>query len=432
MFFIITNILLFLLFYSYMKRTSNSVTPLQFMVILSYFSYLILPILSGYEINYVNDSEYYVFILGSLLSFLLIAFFVKISRLNTDLLDFKSFVIRLNNISFRSYYYLVSLFLFIIYFFYTQYGVLFRLATGEAANESGLYGVLFSTILLPLLYLILSVSLVKIIVKNHIGHKLLIASVLLLIFVFLLFTGRRDFILGLFFVFFIVSIAKEINFYQIKYIPVALACLMVVALSSNIYQSIRFSTWMMIDNPSLFFQTFDFWDAAFDFDQTEKNLIVRTTALEFNLFLVNQYIFELKATTSGVGIWQEVINSIPSILLPFKEYVNWDTVIAENLNIPEDDFPTTIIGQFIADFWILGFLFYSLVILLYLKFSLWLLYVLRGSSLIFSVVYVIVVYSLSNVEGSLGGLIVSLRTMFFFVGVYLTMHFIKQHIRLKL
>ncbi len=432
MFFIITNIILSLLVYSYMKRTSNSITPFQFMVILTYLSYLMLPVLSGYEINYVNDSEYYVFILGTLLSFLIIAFYVKKSKLNTNLLDFKSFVFRLNNISLRSYYFLVFLFLFIVYYFYAQYGVLFRLAVGETAKESSLYGVLFSTFLLPLLYLILSVSLVKIITINHIGHKLLIASVLIFIFMFLLFTGRRDFILGLFFVFFIVSIVKKVDFYQVKHIPVVLTFLMIVVLGSNIYQSIRFSTWMIVDNPGLFFNTFDFWEAAFDFDNTETNLTVRTTALDFNLFLVNQYIFELKAPTFGAGIWQELVNSIPSILLPFKEYVNWDTLIAEHLRIREDDFPTTIIGQLIADFWLLGFFFYSLVILVYLKISLWFLNTLRNSLLMYSVIYVLLVYSISNIEGSLGGLIVSLRTMLFFVFVYLTMQFIKQRIRLKL
>jgi hypothetical protein len=429
--FIITNILLSLLVYSYMKRTKTSITPLQFLVILSYFSYSVLPLLSGYEITNVNDYEYYVFILGSLLSFLFIAFSVKISKSNANLLDFRSFVIRLNNISFRTYYFLVFLFLSTVYYFYAQYGVLFRLAAGEDANESSVYAVLFSSVLLPLLYLILSVSLVKIIVNNHVAHKILIASVLLFIFMFLLFTGRRDFILGLFFVFFIVSITKGINFYQIKYIPVALTFLMIVVLGSNIYQSIRFNTWMMVDNPSLFFQTIDFSDAAFDFDKTETNLTARTTALDFNLFIVNQYIFELKTPIFGAGLWQELINSIPSILLPFKEYVNWDTLIAENLRIRETDFPTTIIGQFIADFSILGFFFYSLVILLYLKISLWFLNILRNSQLLFSINYVLLVYSISNIEASLGGLLLSLRTMLFFVGVYFTIQFIKKSKRIR-
>jgi hypothetical protein len=119
---------------------------------------------------------------------------------------------------------------------------------------------------------------------------------------------------------------KKHDVFSIKYLAVGLLLVLVLFLSSNLYQAYRdnFQAVGQIDlaklkNP---------FAAAVNFETTLKNLKARPGTWEFNFLVFDHQFSKPGMTTNGKITWEAIKGSIPRIFWPHKEFMVIDDILA--------------------------------------------------------------------------------------------------------
>lgn len=417
---ILCSSLILMILIVYLKHYKYNITLLHFLIIPTFLTYMLLPTISGYTVPYFYEEEYFLFTLGYTVSIILLVIGFEKTSLK-GFFDIKSMIELSYKIKNIHFYLLFVLFILTIYYF-LQNGLIFRLGASETSTGYKLYRVLFANFILPSVYLLIFIGISNYSLQKSIFSKLIFILIISSAVMYTIFTGRRDLILSVLLIVFVISIKKEINILNIKYLPLLIISLIFIALASNFYQSIRYDTYLFTTNTNEFSQL-NIWDGIFDFSKSESNLQVRQTAMDFNLLITQKYVFGNTGLEYGYLFWKELLNTIPKILLPGKTYINIDDLLAISMFISKCDFPTTVIGSLIADFGLLSFFIYPLVILSFLFIISKIMKLISISPILYIYIFINTLETLANPENSTGSLFSVIRaaliiTAFGYISIY--------------
>jgi len=181
------------------------------------------------------------------------------------------------------------------------------------------------TVYAPLSFLV-CLGLISSLLKSQGYHKYVWLILTLGFFPVVILYGRRFFIAVIIVWAILWLLEKKHDVFLIKYLTVGSLLVLVLFLSSNIYQAYRddFQEVGQVDlaklkNP---------FAAAFNFEATLNNLKERPGTWEFNFLVFDHQFSKPGMTTNGKITWEAIKSSIPRIFWPDKKFMCIDDILA--------------------------------------------------------------------------------------------------------
>jgi hypothetical protein len=302
----------------------------------------------------------------------------------------------------------------VIIYFFLKYGLIFRVINDDLAIVNT-YKQIVLSIAFPLLSLVSINSIARILILKNRKKKFISFLFLVLISGYWLFYGRRELI----FHFLIMGLAWFVfsnGVISRKLIINSLLGFGLIIIGSNIYQNLREDLMSYSINKEINLSK-SFWDIAFDFESSSKNLGERSSALPMLSKIVDEISLN-EGLSKGELFLISLENVIPSVLVADKMYVDEDLIVARQLRIPYTDFNTNLYSSFYIDFGLFSVLLLPLFLFMYYVFVSVVLVYLKHSSIFFVLVYSVALNMTLNMETGITSVFSSIRMILILAFLY--------------
>lgn len=326
-------------------------------------------------------------------------------------LSLDSIVNQSKKVSFYSLIFIVLFSFSVIMYYYLQFDFIFRSLRSDNGVMLNQYLLVIKYIVLPLLFFILIISVIRVNDSNISKLvKAFLIGMILLIEIYMLFYGRRELILSILLLIIFHGYINCKNIFSIKFIPKAIFALFIIFIASNIYQNIRFQIMFYSIKKELPTMT-EVINSAFDFESSNSNLSKRVSLFKYTSDLMEKYTYRHDSMQGNLLI-NNINNTLPSVLIGKKTYINDDEAIAKHFGFFVRDYPTSLASSVLADTGYLAVLIFPIFMILYIMAFVFLLRWHRNNPIIYSLLFTYLLYIVFNVETSVGGMFVVYRNVF--------------------
>jgi len=416
-------------------RKFNLLTLFVISEILFFDVYTLLDIFLGaneYQSEFVFLITLFIIFISATIFILLYKILIRTKLKN--LLTFKSFTNHVNNIPDGFLFVLFIILLLIVGYYFFRYRLFVEVYYYGNNSILNNYNIIMTSFVIPLFYLIIGGSTLKIINSKGKISKVAFIMVISFTFLYLLFYSRRNFFEGILLFLILYSYLRKFNVFalKLKNIFIILLIAVVFIMGSNLYQNTRYSFTQYANNGySNEINLTTLWMSMFDIKASQQNLIVRQSLFSFDYDVVKKIIYSNKTPMGGRIIFQSFLNSIPSIIYPNKTVILDNSMIVDHFNLPHVDSPVNIILIVIADFGLIAsIIIYPIIMFLYLLFFIFLLRLFKNDDLLSSVIFIILYDIFFNVQMPFDNLFISIRNILILVVVLKLYQFFTQNARM--
>lgn len=195
-------------------------------------------------------------------------------------------------------------------------------------------------------------------------YGLLIIPMLALQFV----EGRRALIELVVICFIMWTVYRNSSPYLLRRAPLISLMLVLLFISSNIFQNYRASLFSMTGLAGTGAELVSFTDAALDSEASLENLSKRTPMWKLNYKIFENQLIEPANIHAGYMMWRQILNGVPGFLLQDKEIIASEELTSQIYDMAElesafgsDDFPTNDFASYQTDFSVFSIVLIPLV-----------------------------------------------------------------------
>lgn len=423
-------IIIFIFGYYHVYKNYRNFDLLEIFVIsyiLFFDVYTLLNIIDG--VNKFKNEFIFLFTLFIVFSSLLLFLFlfkIFINKKLRLLMTYQEFIKHANYVSINTIFALFISIAIVIGYYFLQFHLFGNVYTYNNKIILNGYGIILSSFLLPLFYLIISVSMIKYL--NSKKYNKIIFLLNGIIFLILFSYTRRAFFEAILLTITLYAYVKNFNIASIKSKNIILLILVgfMFIVGSNLFQNIR-GNYTKFAIGKFHYKKPSILKMMFDFKISEQDLKARQSLFSLDYNVVKKMVYSKKKPLLGKIILQSVINIIPRIIYPDKRVITDNNIIANHFNLKRTDYPINIILEFIACFGLIAsIIIYPIFMMVYLVFFIFLLKVFKKNNLSFIIIFIVLYDVLFNVQMPLEYLWVSIRNIFIFIFIFQSISFLKK------